>query len=339
MGNKNSSAKTKYVWLLQIIIVAAAGAAFYYAFLSVSAAVFLFVIVVVNSILFKIIFSELKITQESCSAETEDKSKKIEEFDKITRQLVKRELEVAHANQKLGELDAAKSDFISVAAHQLRTPLTGIKWSYTTLLDKETGSLNADQKEIVEKGLSAIDQSINLINDLLNVAHLEEGKLDFSFKRQSLIPIIKKAVDGIKLITEEKKITLTQKIPDEAGFPELNIDADKMALAVTNLLDNAVKYTPVGGRIDFSVDQDQGLVKISVQDSGIGIPKSQKERLFTKFFRADNATKVQTSGTGLGLFMVKNIVDRHGGKIIVESEEGKSTTFIITIPEVSAKKS
>lgn len=339
MENKNSSAKVKYVWLFQIITIAAAGAAFYYSFLPIPAAVFLFAIVAVNSILFKSIFSELKITRESYSADTEDKSKKIEEFDKITRQLVKRELEVARANQKLGELDAAKSDFISVAAHQLRTPLTGIKWSYTALLDKETGPLNADQKEIAEKGLSAIDQAINLINDLLNVAHLEEGKLDFVFKRQSLIPIIKKAVDGIKLITEEKKITVTSKIPSAAGFPELNIDADKMALAIANLLDNAVKYTPVGGRIDFSVGQDQGLVKISVQDSGIGIPKSQKGRLFTKFFRADNATKVQTDGTGLGLFMVKNVVDRHGGKIIVESEEGKGTTFIITLPEITAKKS
>ena len=329
----------KYVWLFQIIIAVAAGAAFYFDFLPIPIAVFLFIIVAGNSILFKSIFSELKTTRESCSADTEDKSKKIEEFDKITRQLVKRELEVARANQKLGELDAAKSDFISVAAHQLRTPLTGIKWSYTALLEKETGPLNADQKEIAEKGLSAIDQAINLINDLLNVAHLEEGKLDFAFKRQSLIPIIKKAADGIKLITEEKKITVTSKIPSVAGFPELNIDADKMALAIANLLDNAVKYTPVGGRIDFSVGQDQGLVKISVQDSGIGIPKSQKERLFTKFFRADNATKVQTDGTGLGLFMVKNVVDRHGGKIIVESEEGKGTTFIITLPEITAKKS
>lgn len=331
----------KYVWLFQIVTVAAAGAAFYFSLLPIPAAVFLLIIVIVavNSIFFISIFSELKVTRESCSAETEDKSKKIEEFDKITRQLVKRELEVAHANQKLGELDAAKSDFISVAAHQLRTPLTGIKWSYTALLDKTTGPLNADQKEIAEKGLSAINQSIDLINDLLNVAHLEEGKLDFAFKRQSLIPIIKKAAAGIKLITEEKKITMTQKIPPEAGFPELNIDADKMGLAVANLLDNAVKYTPVGGRIDFSVSQDQGLVKISVQDSGIGIPKSQKGRLFSKFFRADNATKVQTSGTGLGLFMVKNVIDRHSGKIIVESEEGKGTTFIITIPEMTAKKS
>lgn len=329
----------KYVWLFQIATVAAAGAAFYFFLFSIPAVLFFIVVVAVNSILFKSIFSELKVTRESCSAETADKSKKIEEFDKITRQLVKRELEVAHANQKLGELDAAKSDFISVAAHQLRTPLTGIKWSYTALLDKTTGPLNVDQKEIAEKGLSAINQSIDLINDLLNVAHLEEGNLDFVFKKQSLIPIIKKAVNGIDLITEEKKIKVTSKIPNETDFPELTLDGDKIALAIANLLDNAVKYTPIGGRIDFSVSQDQGLIIISVQDSGIGIPKSQKGRLFSKFFRADNATKVQTSGTGLGLFMVKNIIDRHGGKIIVESEEGKGTTFIVTLPEITAKKS
>ncbi len=128
------------------------------------------------------------------------------------------------------------------------------------------------------------------------------------------------------------------KIPDESGFPDVDIDAEKMELAITNLLDNAVKYTPNGGRIDFSISQEQGLVRMVVQDSGIGIPKDQKNRLFSKFFRADNATAVQTSGTGLGLYMVKKIIDRHGGKIVVDSTEGKGTAFVITIPEISAKK-
>ena len=119
----------------------------------------------------------------------------------------------------------------------------------------------------------------------------------------------------------------------------MNIDAEKMGLVLANMLDNAVKYTPNGGRIDFGISQEPGIVKIVVQDSGIGIPKSQKNRLFTKFFRADNAVGVQTSGTGLGLYMVKKIIDRHNGKIVVDSVESKGTAFIITLPEITAKKS
>ena len=162
--------------------------------------------------------------------------------------------------------------------------------------------------------------------------------MKFEIKKQSILPIAKKAVEGIKLIADEKKIAVSVKIPDESGFPDANIDADKMGLALTNLLDNAVKYTPNGGRIDFGISQEQGLIKIVVQDTGIGIPKGQKNRLFSKFFRADNAMGVQTSGTGLGLYMVKKIIDRHGGKIVVDSIEGKGTAFIITIPELTAKK-
>ncbi|MCX6766727.1 MAG: HAMP domain-containing sensor histidine kinase [Candidatus Moranbacteria bacterium] len=336
---KNKLSSQKYIWVIQIVFAAAIAAFAFLNYISISSAALLFFVLAVNSAAFALLFSDYRKGLESCNVETEQKSKKIDEFDQITRQLVKRELELNHANQRLAELDVAKSDFVSVAAHQLRTPLTGIKWSYTALLDPETGPLTAEQKEISEKGLASISNTIDLVNDLLNVAHIEEGKMKFEIKKQPILPIFKKAVEGFKLIADEKKIVLAMKIPDESGFPDVNIDAEKMELALTNLLDNAVKYTPSDGRIDFSISQEQGLIRIVVQDSGIGIPKDQKNRLFSKFFRADNATAVQTSGTGLGLYMVKKIIDRHGGKIMVDSTEGKGTSFIITIPEVSAKKS
>jgi signal transduction histidine kinase len=294
---------------------------------------------IVNSILFASLFSSFRKEIEKYGVETEQKLKKIEEFDKLTRQLVKRDLDLARANQRLAELDAAKSDFISVAAHQLRTPLTGIKWSYTALLDADTGPLNPAQKEIAEKGLALITNTIELVNDLLNVARLEEGRMQFDIKRQSIIPLAKKAVERFKLIAEEKNIAFFSSIPEESSFPNVNIDAEKIDLVLANLLDNAIKYTPSGGRIDFNLSQEPGLIKIIVQDSGIGIPKNQRNRLFTKFFRADNAIGVHTDGTGLGLYMVKKIIDRHGGKIVVDSVEGKGTAFIITIPEITAKKS
>jgi len=336
---KNKLPGQKYIWLIQIVFGVAIAASIFLGYISIISAILLFFVLAVNSLAFAFLFSGFRKGLNFYDAETEQKSKKIEEFDQITRQLVKRELEVAHANQRLAELDVAKSDFVSVAAHQLRTPLTGIKWSYTALLDSDTGPLNPDQKEIAQKGLASISNTLDLINDLLNVAHVEEGKMKFEIKRQPIFPILKKSVEGFKLIADEKKITLSVKIPNESGFPDMNIDAEKMELALTNLLDNAIKYTPNGGRIDFNVSQEQGLIRIVVQDSGIGIPKDQKNRLFSKFFRADNATAVQTSGTGLGLYMVKKIIDRHGGKIVVDSAEGKGTAFIITIPEVTAKKS
>lgn len=335
---KNSLPKFAFVWSLQAFFAVAGGSLFFLNRISAAEAIAFLVVLLANSVLFSALFSNFRQKAEIFGAETEQKSKKIDEFDKITRQLVKRDLELARANQKLSELDVAKSDFVSVAAHQLRTPLTGIKWSYTALLDPDTGPLNSDQKEIAEKGLTSITNTIDLINDLLNVAHAEEGKTQFNIKKQPILPIAKKAVGDKKLIAEEKKIALNANIPEEPGFPEVSIDAEKIGLVFANLLDNAIKYTPEKGRIDFSVSQEQGVIKIVVQDSGIGIPKSQQDRLFSKFFRADNATAVHTDGTGLGLYMVKKIIDRHGGKITVDSVEGKGTAFIITIPEITAKK-
>ena len=335
---KNNLPKQKNIWLLQLFFAVAIVALFVFGHISLVPAFLLFFVLIANSAAFAFLFSNFRKGRDLFDTETEQKSKKIDQFDQITRQLVKRDLELARANQRLAELDVAKSDFVSVAAHQLRTPLTGIKWSYTALLDPDTGPLNPDQKDIAQKGLESISNTLDLINDLLNVAHVEEGKMKFDVKRQSIFPIVKKIVENFKLIADEKKIAVSVKIPDESGFPDVDIDAEKMDLALSNLFDNAVKYTPNGGRIDFGISQEQGAIKIVVQDSGIGIPKSQKDRLFSKFFRADNATAVQTAGTGLGLYMVKKIIDRHGGKIIVDSVEGKGTAFIITLPELTAKK-
>jgi signal transduction histidine kinase len=342
--------KEKSFWFLQAmaVVVAAGLAVFNFLYLSsenfsiffVSLAINIFLVFILALRTWRIsrIFSDSKKVMDSLGMETEKKSSEIQEFEKITRQLVRRDMELARANQRLAELDVAKSDFVSVAAHQLRTPLTGIKWSYAALLDPKTGPLNKNQEKLLKDGLAAITNTVDLINDLLNVAHVEEGKYKFDFKRQPLPPIAQQAIDGLKMVAEEKKITLSSKIPS-SGLPDLNLDGEKMGLALTNLVDNAIKYTPEGGRIDFMVSQEKGLVKIVVQDSGIGIPKSQKGRLFTKFFRAENAVGVQTSGTGLGLYMVKSVIERHGGKITVDSAEGKGSTFMITLPEQAAKKS
>ncbi len=351
MDEIKKEGKDKLFWFFQVaaVIIAVGLAVFNFAYfrdggenafallVSLAINIVLVLILAARSWMLSGIFSDYKKGREFLDTETKKKSSEIEGFEKITRQLVRRDLELARANQRLAELDAAKSDFISVAAHQLRTPLTGIQWSYAALLDKKTGPLNKEQQQLLEKGYATIKNTINLINDLLNVAHIEEGKYKFEFKKQSLLPIAQQAIAGLKLVADEKKITLFSKMPS-SGLPDINIDGEKMSLALANILDNAIKYTPEGGRIDFLISQEKGYIKIVVQDSGIGIPAAQKSRLFTKFFRADNAVGVQTSGTGLGLYMVKKVIDRHNGKITVDSAEGKGSTFIITIPEQSAKK-
>src|SRR4030043_1536678 len=159
-------------------------------------------------------FYRKKISETKKSSEREEQREKTneklrktnQEFMETTRKLFERETELKKANQRLQEVDNVKSEFVSVAAHQLRTPLTGIKWSYTTLLEKDTGPLNKVQKEIVEKGLETIDYAISVINDLLNTARLEEGKTGFNFTVQPIGPIIQEIVSQHKAVIEEKKI-------------------------------------------------------------------------------------------------------------------------------------
>lgn len=248
------------------------------------------------------------------------------------KMLVRRDLELSEANVRLQELDAVKSEFVSVAAHQLRTPLTGIRWSYHALLEEDSGKLGAEQREIIEKGLRASLSMIELINNLLNVARLEEGRFGFEFKRQSILPIAEKSYREFKEAAEEKGVIL--KLGTPRVMPAVNIDGEKMAIALDNLLDNAIKYTPPAGEVVLKISSSpkKNAVEITVKDSGIGVPKGQMHRLFTKFFRADNAMLLETMGNGLGLYVAKNIIERHGGEIKVESAEGQGTTFTVTLP-------
>lgn len=252
-----------------------------------------------------------------------------ENYD-VGKILVRRDIELTEANTRLMALDASKSEFVSVAAHQLRTPVTGIRWSFNALLDGEMGEVNSDQRKILEDGLKSSVRMINLINDLLNVARIEEGRFGLHFKKQPLGIVIQGVVDRHRTAIEEKGILF---FPDiQQGIPSLDLDEDKMNIALDNLFDNAIKYTSPGGTITLKVKEEKNYVHVDVSDTGIGIPPSQIDKLFVKFFRADNALRFQTSGSGLGLYVVKNIIEAHGGTMSVVSEENKGTTISFTIP-------
>ena len=244
--------------------------------------------------------------------------------------LVRRDIELTEANARLIALDQNKSEFVSVAAHQLRTPLTGIRWTFNALQDEEWGELTLEQQKVVENGLKSSMRMIDLINDLLNVARIEEGRFGLHPTRQPFAPLIQKALEHVQKLSEEKGVALALDIA--LPLPPLDIDEEKMTIALENVFDNAIKYTPPGGTVTVSTILVKGGVKLVVADTGIGIPKDQLQRIFTKFFRADNAMRFQTSGSGLGLYVVKNVIEGHDGTLTITSAENKGTIVTIILP-------
>jgi len=256
----------------------------------------------------------------------------LKENYEVGKMMVRRDLELTRANARLEELDEIKTEFVSIAAHQLRTPLTGIRWSYQTLLDGESGAMNQEQRHLLESGLGATLRMVDLVNDLLSVARIEEGKFGINLRKQSVAPLLTRLAGRYAALAGQKGIAFSSILSET--LPDIAFDEEKMEIVFDNVLDNALKYTEPGGAIALKVFYEKGSMHVEVSDTGVGISKNQLHRVFTKFFRADNALHLHTSGTGLGLYVVKNIIEKHGGSVIVESVEGKGSKFSVTLPIV-----
>lgn len=228
-------------------------------------------------------------------------------------------------------VERLKTEFVSISAHQLRTPLSAIKWTLKMLLDGDLGEITEDQRIFIEKTYNSNERMIALINDLLNVTRIEEGRYLYKPILTEFEPIVRFVIDSYKEEIEKKKIKFGL-IKPKKKLPKVLLDVERMKLAIQNLLDNAIRYTPVGGLVTISLKSDKNKIEFSIKDNGVGIPKTQQERIFTKFFRGTNVIRMETDGTGLGLFITKNIVEAHGGKIWFESEEGKGTIFYFNLP-------
>lgn len=229
-------------------------------------------------------------------------------------------------------IERMKTEFVSITAHQLRTPLSSIKWVLKMLLEGDLGPVTKEQTEVLEQAYTSNERMISLINDLLNVARLEEGRFLYKFSRVSLVDLIKKSIDSLNMEAKKREIQLIFEKPKKT-LPKIIADAEKLQLVIQNLLDNAIRYTHPKGKVTVTLRQPKkNYLEVAVKDTGVGIPKNQQSRIFDKFFRADNVIKMQTEGSGLGLFISKNIVEKHGGKIWFESEENKGTTFYFTLP-------
>ncbi|OGG57441.1 hypothetical protein A2853_03700 [Candidatus Kaiserbacteria bacterium RIFCSPHIGHO2_01_FULL_55_17] len=229
-------------------------------------------------------------------------------------------------------MDRTKREFVSIAAHQLRTPLTGMAWAAETLLSGAKGALGTAQKELVERGLNAIHGMVGLVNDLLNVTRIEEGRFGIKTEVQSLAPLLERVMTTLQKEALKKNIHLRAEIAED--LPPVAIDASKMEFVFDNIIDNAIKYTPAGGSVRVRMEKEGGDARVTVSDTGIGIPAGDRERVFTKFFRSQKALSYHTDGSGLGLYVARNIIQQHGGRISFETEEDKGTTFSIFLRAV-----
>jgi signal transduction histidine kinase len=228
-------------------------------------------------------------------------------------------------NQRLEELDETKDDFISMASHQLRTPLTSVKGYISMVLEGDAGKVNSTQTKMLHQAFISSQRMVFLITDLLNVSRLKTGKFVIEAVPVDLSKLIQEEVSQLVETAQVKQIKLTYNKP--ATFPLLMLDETKTRQVGMNFMDNAIYYTPVGGHINVELIDKPNTVELRVTDNGIGVPKSEQHHLFTKFYRASNARKTRPDGTGLGLFMAKKVIAAEGGSIIFESGDGQGSTF------------
>ncbi len=238
---------------------------------------------------------------------------------------------VLHDVTREKTIEKLKTEFVSLSAHQLRTPLSAIKWTLKMLLDGDLGEITKEQKEYITKIYQSNERMIDLINDLLNVTRIEEGKYLSHPILADFQKIVQLVASSLENIIKKKKIKFKFEEPKEK-LPKVKIDVEKIELVVQNLLTNAILYTNPGGEVIVSLGSNNDGIGFKVSDTGIGIPKTQQKRVFSKFFRGSNAMKMDTGGTGLGLYISKNIIEAHNGKIWFESKEGKGTIFYFTLP-------
>ena len=246
------------------------------------------------------------------------------------------------------DVDRAKTEFVSLASHQLRTPLSTVNWYAEMLLAGDVGKVTPKQREYLDEVYRSNQRMVALVNALLNVSRLELGTFVVEPKPTYIVKLARSVIDEQKPQIDEKRL---QFIPSfEKNIPLIQADPKLLRMVVQNLLSNAVKYTPEKGKIELSLalDNEKKAVLLKISDTGYGIPKNQQDKIFTKLFRADNVREMDTEGTGLGLYIVKSIVEHSGGKIWFTSpssakataskEENKGTTFYVTLPFENMKK-
>lgn len=278
----------------------------------------------------RIIANELAVAVQNAKAYTE-----IQQFNKtLQAKVVAATRKLRKANEDLKELDQAKDEFISMASHQLRTPLTTAKGYVSMILEGDFGKIQPAMKEPLEQALDSSNRMAGLVSDLLNVSRMEAGRFFIDPTDVDLNSEVPAEVVQLKTLAESKSVKLIYDKPAKP-VPMMKLDLDKTRQVIMNLADNAVHYSAPpngGGVVHVSLAHEGQDVVFKVVDNGIGVPEAQQKKLFKKFFRAGNAQNTRPDGTGLGLYLVKRVVEDQGGELIFESKEGKGSTFGFRMP-------
>jgi PAS domain S-box-containing protein len=239
---------------------------------------------------------------------------------------------VFHDITRFKEVDRLKSGFISQVSHELRTPLTSIKGYIDNLRDGIAGVLEEKQQNYLDRMSKHVDHLVCLINDLLDVSRIESGKMTLNLTTLSLRDLVAEVINNLRPIAAEKHLEI--RVKEFEGESRIRGDYAKLEQVITNLLDNAVKFTPPGGRITITLEHDGQFLKTSIQDTGIGIPPEKRSKIFERFCRIEQESPSKVNGTGLGLHIAKNLIEMHGGQVSVTSDAGKGSEFSFTLPAI-----
>jgi signal transduction histidine kinase len=251
-------------------------------------------------------------------------------YDNLERLVELRTKKLIGVNQQLKQISEAKSEFVSVASHQLRTPLTVINSILSLLVDGDLGDLNVQQVEYVSRSLLQSQKLIKLINQLLSISRIEAGRMNLKIEVSNLNSLIKENVNALKYLAKEKGVQLKMKLA--LDLPLIHLDRSLISEVLANLIDNSIKYSPKGKIVIQSIYK-KGMVRVEISDNGIGLTKEEKTNLFKRFIRGSQQSRLLVSGTGLGLYFARRVIDSHNGTIWAESKGiNKGATFIFELP-------
>jgi signal transduction histidine kinase len=238
--------------------------------------------------------------------------------------------ELRTSNAQLQRLDEVKDEFISMASHQLRTPLTSIKGYISMMLEGDVGKITKEQRHMLSEAFVSSERMVRLIGDFLNVSRLQTGRFVIDKHPVDLALLVQREVDGLTQNALARGIKFTYKKPK--NIPLLELDENKIQQVIMNFSDNAIYYSKEKSTVTVSLEKIGDFIEFKVVDTGIGVPKKEQDQLFGKFFRASNARQARPDGTGVGLFLAKKVIDDHDGIILFESKEGEGSTFGFRLP-------
>ncbi|MBC7222660.1 MAG: hypothetical protein H5T59_00020 [Anaerolineae bacterium] len=250
----------------------------------------------------------------------------------LEQEVAARTAELQKALAELRELDQMKANFLATISHELRTPLSYITGYIPMVLEGELGPLTVAQKQALKSAMSGANRLTRLINDLLDFVSLDQRKLALFFEQVDIRELIAEAVALCQEAADSRKVLVRTEVADD--MPEVLVDRHSMGRAIFHLVDNAVKFTPPGGRVEIRAFPTEGgeRVRLEVQDTGIGIDPAHQERIFERFYQVDGSSTRRYGGTGLGLALVKLVVEAHNSQIRVESAPGKGAKFYCDLP-------